>query len=60
MIDDERRVRQFEHEKDRLPGGPGYESREIEDEMKYWDEMVESINQRTKEINMIRKILKGE
>ena len=47
--------RQYEYEQDKRPGGPAYESRELEDEMTYWDKMVESINQQTKEIKAFGK-----
>jgi len=46
--------KQYEYEQGKRPGGPAYESRELEDEMTYWDKMVESINQRTKEIKKWR------
>ena len=47
--------KQYEYEQDKRPGGPAYESRELAEEMTYWDKMVESINQRTKEIKKWRK-----
>ena len=47
--------KQYEYEKDQLPGGPAYEPPELEEEMTCWDKMVESINQQTKEINKWRK-----
>jgi len=45
----------WERKKDTLPGGPAYESPELAEDMTYWDKMVESINQQTKEIRKWRK-----
>ena len=43
--------KQYEYEQDKRPDGPAYEPRELVDEFSYMDKLVESINQRTKEIN---------
>jgi len=52
---DEPMNKQYEYEQDKRPGGPAYESRELADEMTYWDKMVENINQQTKKIKAFGK-----
>ena len=51
---------QWERLQDRLPGGTAYEPPELAEELSYYDRLIESINRQTKEINFIKKIMKGE
>jgi len=52
--------RQYEYERDRLPGGPAYDDKTFEERISYIERLVESINQKTKEIEMIKKILNNQ
>jgi len=48
----------WERKQDRLPGGPAWDDdRAFEERLGYIERLTESINQKTKEIELIRKML---